>query len=248
MLKMQASRKNLSGNKRAGIGVSLTELMDAVLAVGMILILIYIGVKLSAIFASDKGFDSTIASFDVLGERIEQLVNDKNYANTNMLYYLKKGDYILVGFNYKDTYEMKTCDNEPLKETREMIKGMCGKACLCLYTDTALKDFDENRNGPQAPVKCKSFDKNIVFLAPYEQEDFCSTENGWHPSVYEDYYSTERYKFLILKGFDTKEIYLDKYEADGNVFIFLAKYSDDEKIKQRKEFMKNKYGNGVAPS
>lgn len=241
-------------NKK-GIEISLSELMMALLAVAIILILFYVGGKLISIFVSEKDYDSTIASFDLLGERVDSLIEDKNYANTNFLYYLKATKliptpdygYILVGFNYKDSsVQIKTCKDEPLLESRKKISGLCDKACLCIYKDTVGDDFDENYDGPPVPLKCKSFDKNIVFLAPFEQENFCSVKSGWHPEAYSDYYQADKsYKFLILKGFNTKEIYLDKYESkDGNIFIFLAEYKDDTKdsVYQRKWFMEDKYG------
>lgn len=239
-------------NKKGAIQVSLTELMMALLAVVVILIILYVGVKLVSMFSSSKDFDSTIASFDLLGERADNLIADKNYANTNFLYFLKKDSkldngHILVGFNFKDaSIDMKTCKDELVVESRKKIGGLCNKACLCIYEDTVGNDFDKNDGGPQVPLKCKSFDKNIVFLASSRQDHFCSKESGWHPEAYTDYYQVDKnYKFLILHGFDTKEIYLDKYESkNGEIFIFFAEYNDDPEdfIYQRKKFMEKKYG------
>lgn len=238
--------RNFYKNKKA-IEISLTELMMALLAVAIILIIFYVGFKLSNIFLSNKDYDSTMASFDLLGERIDSLIEDENYANTNLLYFLDPY-YILVGFNFKDpSIQMETCkkgiifeDSESLVESRRIISSLCDQACLCVYKNTLGKDFDKDRKGPQMPLKCKSFDKNIVFLAPSNQENFCSVEIGWDPQAYDGYYKDDQsYKFLILKGFNTKEIYLDRYEKDDSIFIFFAEY--DGSISERKKFMENKY-------
>ena len=93
------------------------------------------------------------------------------------------------------------------------------------------------------------FDENIVFLAPSDQENFCSIPTGWHPQAFSDYYQgSEDYKFLILNGFNTKDLYLDKYESpDGDIFIFLAEdnHDPDDPITIRKIFMEEKYENEI---
>ena len=223
-------------NKKGDIGISLSELIGALLGVIIISVIFYVGLKLSGIFLSNKDYESTIKSFELLGERVDELVKDKNYANTNLLYFLDKS-YILVGFNYKDpSIQIETCK-------KDKIISLCDKACLCIYKDDSWigSDFDNS-----VPLQCKNFDKNIVFLAPSEQKKiFCGIETGWNPNVYSDYYHTGGgYMFLVLYGFDTKEIYLDKYEsADGNIFIFLAEYKDDpnDPIYKRKTLIEEKY-------
>ena len=72
-------------NKNGDIRVSLTELMMSLLAIAVIVLMVYVGVRLVSMFSSSKDYDSTIASFDVLGERVDELIEDKNYANKNIL-------------------------------------------------------------------------------------------------------------------------------------------------------------------
>ena len=113
---------------------------------------------------------------------------------------------------------------------------------MCIYKNTNLHDFDED---VQLPLKCKSFGENLVFLAPADQDIFCSIDTGWQPSANPGYYQQERrHKFLVLYGFNTKEIYIDKYEApDGNIFLYFAQYSDnaDDPVYRRSEFMQERY-------
>jgi len=240
-------------NKK-GFRVSLEELGMMLLGIAVALLIFFVAGKLINMFTSQKEFDSTIASFELLGERIDEIINDKNYANTNLLYYLKKdiylrdNGYILVGFNYKDSFnQIETCDNEPLTESKKKISSVCGKSCICIYENTAGEDFDKDKEGFLVPIApCISFDKNIVFLASFQQESFCSKETGWKPQdAYDDYYQGEKsYKFLILRGFNTKEVYLDKYESkNGEIFIYMAEYKDDEKdpVYQRKQCMEKMY-------
>ena len=241
-------------NKK-GFQISLTELMMALIAIVVAGLIFFVAGKLIGMFTSQKDFDSTIASFELLGERIDYILNDKNYANTNLLYYLKEdvylrdNGYILVGFNFKDSFnQIETCDDhEPLTESKKEISSVCGKSCICIYENTAGKDFDKDKNGFQVPIApCISFDKNIVFLAPSQQESFCSIKTGWKPQdAYSDYYQGEKsYKFLILKGFNTKEVYLDKYESkNGEIFIYMAEYKDDEKdpVYKRKQCVEKMY-------
>ncbi len=246
-MQMKKPKDLFSRRKKGAIEISLTELMGAVLAVIIILVIAYVGFRLAGILFIDKDYDSTITSFEVLGERIDSLIEDENYANTNLIYFLDS-DYILVGYNYEDTVEMESCekglifkDRESLEGTKRRLGGMCDKGCLCIYKDTTLKDFDDDYGGPSMALKCKTFDKNVVFLAPTEQDIVCSSETGWHP----DYYlSDKNYKFLILEGFNTKELYLDKYEdEEGNVFIFMAEYKDDsgDSVYKRREFVEGEY-------
>ncbi|MDP3766229.1 MAG: hypothetical protein Q8R04_06985 [Nanoarchaeota archaeon] len=227
--------------KKAVVHTILIQLIGAILFVvigGAILIIL---LKLSGIFLSGKDYESTIKSFNLLGGKIDDLVKDRNYVNANLLYFLDK-NYILVGYNYKDpSIQMQSCNNEMLTESRKKIRGICDKACLCIYKDNTLSnDFD----GDIVPLQCKSFDKNIVFLAPSNQQSFCSVQTGWNPNAYPNYYQADqKYKFLILYGFNTKEIYIDKYESsDGNIFVFLAEYKSEEPLVQRKKFMEDRYG------
>ncbi|MBS3101011.1 hypothetical protein J4204_02675 [Candidatus Woesearchaeota archaeon] len=242
------SRHFLRKNKKGDIEISLTELIGALLfAVIGFLIFVSIG-KLSGIFISGKDYESTIKSFELLGKKIDDLIKDRNYANANILYFLDP-QYILVGFNYKDTViQMRTCDGtickgEYLKKSREKIGSLCNGACLCIYKKKTCHSFDDDI---QVPLQCKNFDKNVVFLAPSEQKDvFCSVEAGWNPKAYPDYYQAGGgYRFLISYGFNTKEIYMDKYQApDGNVFIFIAEYKNqpEDQIYKRKNFMEEIY-------
>jgi len=234
--------------KKGAIQISLTELMMALLAVAVILVIFYVGLKIGSMFSANKNHASTMTSFDLLGEKVDEIINDKNYANTHLLYYLTEGKYILVGFNFQDTTKDMATKGEKLVETRKLISGICGKACLCIYKDTVGEDFDENNDGPQVPVECKDFNKKIVFLAPSRQKNFKGIETGWHPQdAYEkEYYpkgKEDKYKFLILEGFNTKEIYLDKFETEtGEIFIYMAEYDKkDNEILKREEFMVERY-------
>lgn len=246
--------------KKKGALDPIFEELIGVILFAIIAILIFIVAKdLSGIFFSAKDYESTIKSFELLGKRIDSLVEDKNYVNSNMLYFLDP-EYVMVGYNYKDpSVQMQTCqksgtylfkESESLVESRRKIGSLCEKACLCIYKNTPANDFDKDL---QLPLQCKDFDRNVVFLAPSEQSDiFCSIESGWHPSAYPDYYEAgQGYKFLILYGFNVKEIYLDKYESpDGNIFIFLAEYKNkpDEPIYQRKIFMEQNYEKSLKSS
>lgn len=225
--------------KKGAVQITLIQVIGAVLFVIIAISIIITLAKLSGIFLSGKDYDSTVKSLNILADKIGDLAKDKNYASANLLYFLDK-NYILVGYNYKDaSIQMQSCNNEILTETRNKISGICGKACLCIYRDSVGNDFDANT----VPLQCKSFDKNIVFLAPSSQQSFCSIETGWNPNAYADYYQPDRkYKFLVLYGFNTKELYIDKYESsDGNIFVFLAEYKNEEPLIQRKKFMEEKY-------
>ena len=229
----------LSRRKRGTTEGFYGEFIGALLFVFIGLAIIYAVTKLSGIFLSGKDYESTIRSFEVLGDRIDSLVKDKNYANSNLLYFLDQ-NYILIGYNYKDpNKEMEgSIPGELLSEARQKIGSLCKGACMCIYKTNQIRP-------DSTPLQCKSFDKNIVFLAPSEQNDFSSMESGWNPKAYSGYYQYgENYKFLILGGFNTKEIYLDKYQSpDGNIFVFLAVYKNDpnDPIYKRKHFMEENY-------
>lgn len=243
---------SLSKSRKGVIATPWEELTGALLALIVITGIAYVALNLSGIFLSKKDYDSTIKSFDILGQKIDDLIKDKNYASTDFLYFIDKS-YILVGFNYKDTsVQIKTCDGtffkgESLSQSRKALGSLCEGACMCIYKNTPGNNFDKDL---QIPLKCKTFDKNVVFLAPAEQKNvFCSIESGWHPQVYSDYYPLGNYLFLIMYGSNTQDIYIDKYESqddknkDDTTFIFLGKYSNDKNdpIYKRKAFMEDKY-------
>lgn len=227
-------------NKKGNVEISLTEVMGAALFVIILVSIVFISAKLINIFSTNKDYDSTMESFGLLGDKINELVEDKDYSNANMLYFLDS-QYILVGYSYKDSEEMKSCNQESLKKSRKNLGKQCEKSCICIYENTLGKDFDEDL---QFPLECISFSSNVVFLAPAYQEQFCGEKTGWYPAAYSDYYQEEYYQFLILEGFNTEEIYLDKYQSEkDDIFIFMGIYkeSPEDKIYQRKQFMEARY-------
>ena len=248
-IRMQMSKRPLPlcRNKKGVLEISWTELIGALLALLVITGVGYVALRLTGIVLPKKDYDSTIKSFDILGKKIDSLVKDKNYANTELLYFLDPS-YILVGFDYKDaSTQMKTCDGtffkgEELMDSRKALGGLCEGACLCVYKNTKANNFDKDL---QTPLKCKTFEKNVVFIAPAEQKDiFCSIGSGWNPQSYVNYYPFGSYQFLIMYGANTKNLYIDKYEPkDGNIFIFLAQYNNDKNdpIYKRKLFMEENY-------
>jgi len=225
------------------------ELIGAVLFVIVALTIGYVVLRLSGILISGKDYDSTMKNFDLLNRNVEELLEEKNYASTRLIYYLGN-KFVLVGYNYKDpSVQMKTCSgifqkSEAFEEARKQVAGLCDGACLCIYKNTNLHDFDQD---VQLPLKCKSFDENLVFLASADQDIFCSIDTGWQPSANSEYYQQERRnKFLVLYGFNTKEIYIDKYKAlDGNIFLYFAQYRDaaDDPVYRRSVFMQQHYEN-----
>lgn len=237
--------------KKSAIEIGLVEIMGAFIGILILLSMIYIGAKLYGLFSTNKDYDSTLENFEVLESKIKALLEQENHANTNILYFLDK-DYALVGFNYLDKLEMETCEKRnkylifkestKLTKVRETIRDICGESCICLFKNKKVNDLGEDA----LPLKCITFDKDIVFLAPKYQNEFCSIDTSWSPSVYPEYYPSEtHYKFLILQGFNTREIYLDRYESkDGVTFIYFAIYNHDpnSEVYKRKKFMDIKLG------
>ena len=249
--------KNKKKNKKGDVSISMNELIGAFLALIIILGIVYLTVKLTNII-NHKGNDyqSTVSNFDLLGERIEKLLQDKNYANRDFVYFLHN-DYVLIGYSHTQTELRKTeaenlrCGRNFLLNTRKIAESQCGKSCICLYK---YSKFD-NENTIPAPIKCKSFDKNIIFLAP-DSSEFCSVQTIINPLNVDKAYPTIPgvYKDLALNGFGTAHIYIDKYsllpEQGDETFIFAGMYSEDNKnpVYQRKLYMDEQYKNGIPVS
>lgn len=213
-------------NKKSAIEVSLIHLLEITLAIGIVMILIYLSLKLSGLFIGRQEYDSALNNLEALSIRINELVKDSKQASIQTMVYSIPNNYILVGFSYDDKGTIKTeCTEENIATSR--LKSCQAKSCLCIYqnyggvTDWAGKDFDSKGN--VVPLKCKPFDEKIVFLSPQKDSNFKGAESQWKPNLI-----WPNYNYLVLYGvcglqtsWSIKQIYIEKYKGEDNSFVII---------------------------
>lgn len=234
-------KSSFSKNKRSAIEVSLIHLLEIILAIGIVILLIYLALKLSGLFLSRQEHDSTINNMEALANRINELVRDnKDIAIKTMVYNIPDS-YILVGFSYDDKGTIKTeCTQENIVNSRP--KSCQAKSCLCIYQNFNGADFDSK--GDVTPLKCKPFNEKILFLATSDS-NFKGAQTQWKPT----HYQWPNYNYFVLYGicrvwplgtsFGIKQIYIEKYKEGENIFIFIGDMSD-KKIVERSSYFKSK--------
>jgi len=184
--------------------------------------------------------------------------------------------FIIVGFDtdWHGDSDQNTNSENPLNGKIEANwcsdgEGMTkpvqclGKACLCLYKDTAGDDFMEEGRNPDAIVagaSCVTFDGDVVISGPRDSAsdlwyDGALTgrreNNGLNDGAKKylgipDYYPGPGYEFLVLYGdcdgaWKIRNLYLEKFvdTKTQKIYLFAA---DEKEIRNRKEVMRKKYG------
>ena len=216
-------------NKKSAIDLALKELLEITLAIIIILLLIYFGLKLSGIIFGRQEYDSAVNNMEALAVRITDLIKDKKDSGTQTMAFSIPDDFILVGFDYDDKGTMKTeCTSENIMKSRPKICQ--GKSCLCIFNNyggianPTGKDFDDRGN--VVPVKCRDFDEKIVFLAQPPSANFLGAKSGWNINSqrYPSYHSLVTYG--ICGGpwgtsFGIRQINIEKYKENDNQFILI---------------------------
>lgn len=238
-------------NKKAEITFPLIHLIKIGLEVVVVLLLVYLALKLTGLLTGRQDYDSAINNIEELSKSITAVVEDGKKLSIQTTNYALPDNYILVGFSYEDKGIMRTsCTNENIIKSRP--NSCQSKSCLCIYqnfgsvTDWSGKDFDDKGNA--LPVRCKQFDEKIVFLAP-QDSNFRGDKSQWNPN----HYATDYY-YLVLYGicggpwrtsWGIKQIYIEKYKENGNVFIFIGDLTKEEIIKRKNE-IKNRILNAKS--
>ena len=88
MLKLLLFLKN---KKSAAEEVSLLHLLEAILAMAIVIVLIYFSLKISGLFIGRQEYDSAVNNMEALSIRIKELVaDDKELATQTMVYSIPK--------------------------------------------------------------------------------------------------------------------------------------------------------------
>ena len=221
---------SLFKNKKSAVEVSLIHLLEVVLAIGVVLLLIYLSLKISGLFIGRQEYDSAINNLEALSIRVKELIKDNKDISSQTMVYTIPNNYILVGFSYSDKGEMGTkCMNEKIVNSRSRLCQ--GKSCLCIYQNFLGSDFDGRKD--VTALRCKPFDQKIVFLTPTYDKNFFGTETAWKP-IYD---STRTNYYLVIYGqcvsfpsWGIKQISIEKHkEGKGeneNIFISIKEISN----------------------
>lgn len=187
--------------------------------------------------------EGSINNFNVLTNYISSMLENNdifvnNYPSKTskqgpLPYYLMNG-VILVGYNSEERKVHTDCSNEDAKRPAQLN----GKAGLCLHIEDNANNFDDD---PQEPIQCFSYDEEIIFLAPSDDND----EGGFGGSKrqLDVYGQVENYEDLFLYGsecdstydLETTKLYIEKYKKDDKIYIYIEEYSEgnDPKIAAR---------------
>jgi hypothetical protein len=184
----------------------LGDLVHILLVVLLILLLFYLGYRfINALFGSDVE-QATESNFDSLADNI-QLMIDKpsSFEYQTMIFYLDK-EYSIRGFTHPGALSARG------KSPADYPSSCQGKSCLCLY-DNYEKKF------PAKPVKCRSFEQNIVFLSvPYSKD---SEKMALYADKLALDYDVSQYQYFYLPFINPKifNLYVEKLVKSGQTTI-----------------------------
>lgn len=107
---------------------------------------------------------TVIVNFESLVNTVNQLLNDGQdfSVERNMPYFIGT-DYILAGFNEKETMAVDKCGTASEQIPRPLICGS-SSACLCIYRNGVGNDFGE---GQDPPIICRNFAANELITFEY---------------------------------------------------------------------------------
>ncbi len=204
-------------------------------------------------------------NFNILTKSVQGLLdNPAKFAPATIRYNIPE-DFILVGFDKNWKGDQKgswatTCYSEPITKPSQCK----GKACLCLYENTAGQDFGhdgwfETRSPDDVVDKCVVFEGDISFFGPAdnyynfdrcEGEDIIFKENDYDNDCSNDGAKKQptvkfgkiihNYEFLVVYGdcdgeWGIKTLYIEKYKEQDSIYIFISQKTN--KIKAREEQM-----------
>lgn len=217
-------------NKKSAIEVSLIHLLEIILAIGVVLLLIYLSLKLSGLFMGRQEYDSAINNLEALSLRVKELVKDSKDTSSQTMVYTIPNNYILVGFSYDNKGAIRTeCTKENIVNAKSRLCQT--KSCLCIYQNFGNianwqgKDFDAK--GDVTALKCKPFDEKIIFLTPTFDSNFQGAQTQWRmgngPSA--SYYLVLYGQCGLGASWGIRQISMDKYKEGENLFISIKENS-----------------------
>ena len=183
------------------------EVFTKITFVIIILILFFlVGGKLYAAVFGGGGDKDTKANFDSLTQNVQLMLSKpSSFEYQSMIFYI--GDkYSIRGFTHPGSMNIygKSSADYP---------SLCkGKPCICLYDDNE-KEF------PAKPVKCRSFEQNIVFLSvPYSKDPEKMAPFADELALN---YDVSKYMYLSLQPVNPKifNLYVEKVVKSGQTTI-----------------------------
>ena len=211
-------------NKK-GFEMSLKEIVELILVVGIIFATIFVGAKIYGLFVSNKVDPGTLNNFNRLaGEDgiVGQMLADNSESLKIKTSLMIANDYILVGFD-RDCSIYESDANCPVSACESGDRDFnipkprecrLGSACLCLFNEKVGADFKGKSN---PPINCYSYDGNVTFISD-------STSNG---KVISDDMAD-----LVLYGsceffstnFGIRDVFVFKEKKGNNVELNISAY------------------------
>ncbi len=236
--------RHMRHKKKAVLGISLIELIYLIISIGIIFFLISLGISFYNFFVKGNDYESTANNLEALKIKIEELIGKEGLAISTMPYFISD-DFILVGFN-KDLTQGKISSTESVfvQDIEQTRPPLCkSKSCLCLYEDHSGNDFTKET----APLDCKVFDQDIIFLA-FSGKKIGSSKENVDTAIEEDFLFKGQlypinskyhdYEFLVLYGegktalsdddFGVRNLYIEKWQEGDQNIIFIAQYRKED--------------------
>lgn len=234
-------------NKRAITEVGILTIIFGILVV--MAILTTMPVLYRVLFGAAGEYRTAQVNLESLHIAVLQVLaaEGKFAAIRNFPLFIQENGFIIVAFNAEDDYIKSECYDE--RATRP-VACLPDQACLCLYTDTAVQDFDDDM-GENPPKQCTLLPKNVVFVAPWDGDDKpeksldglgittptgrSDSEKGWNMGVSKGAPSIKReaHENLLLYGqcsdtiWNEQQTYIEKFQRDdGMLQIFIARESN----------------------
>ncbi|MBW2981373.1 hypothetical protein KY343_00705 [Candidatus Woesearchaeota archaeon] len=258
--------------KRGQIKVTWT-VIGAVLAAAVILLFTFVFITFSGVFKiTSEAEQAAINNFKVLGKTInELLVQPGIFATARPIQFQVPNGFIVVGFDknwYGDgtdstednpagPFEASICHDEGIDKPDQCL----GQACICLFQDTYGDDFKEDDSGHVLIDTCITFDGDVSFSGPadnnlnlancegetgtsdYDADCQIDGEKKYPVPGYGTFpgWRSDFYEFLIIYGEcgdefgEPKTFYVEKYVdiSTQKTYIFIANKTAE--IEQREK-------------
>ncbi len=216
---------------RRGISLMLEAFIGFVLAVFAMVILVYVGFRLAAIFFPSTIDPATEANMNNLAKTINLLSSENKEKDAIRYFPFHIGTkYILVGFP-RGQWVMDDCAMLGARQIN-FPQECSDKACLCLYDDIG-----------KAPLKCISLPGvDLLYSSYHVDEERMRFRSGLSSEVTDNLRAAPllpkprayggwsgQYQYFIVHGkcmlnsaFGVQELYIDMHHDDGKTYIFIA--------------------------
>jgi hypothetical protein len=234
----------------------LTIIMGVIAAIA---ILATLPIVSRTIFGSGGEARTAEVALDALSQAVYRLNAEPSHfvAIRNFPLFIQSNGYMIVSFNSGDDQMRSDCYDETVTRPKECLPA---NSCLCLYEDTAGKDFDSDIT-TNPPIRCTIFPQNTIFLGSTDEWNFGRKSgiksidgvNSPGSELHQSYQPrTDAYENLLLYGqcdntvWNNQKTYIEKISIKGMNYFYIAR--ETAETQQRFGDLSKKYMVSGVPS